>query len=178
VQPTRSHDRVVDLLYCEHGPALLLFAMGITGERSRAQDAVQQVFLKLLERGDLGHAVDIKAYLFACVRNAALNDSKIRRRHVALRGARRELEVIILLSPGLTEGTSSWGKLADIPAGPHPLNGHPLKFPIHVRQVRSPVRLAPSADNEGKCGGVRGIAGGPDHCNGVRTRRSSRSRWR
>jgi len=129
VQPTRSHDRVVDLLYCEHGPALLLFAMGITGERSRAQDAVQQVFLKLLERGDLGHAVDIKAYLFACVRNAALNDSKIRRRHVALRGARRELEVIILLSPGLTEGTSSWGKLADIPAGPHPLNGHPLKFP-------------------------------------------------
>ncbi len=84
MQPTRSHVREIDLLYSEHGSALLLFAMSITGERSRAQDAVQQVFLKLLERGDLGHAVDVKAYLFACVHNAALNDSKIRRRDVAL----------------------------------------------------------------------------------------------
>ena len=84
MQPTRSHVREVDLLYCEHGSALLLFAMAIIGERSRAQDAVQQVFLKLLEHGNLGQVVDVKAYLFACVRNAALNDSKIRRRDVEL----------------------------------------------------------------------------------------------
>lgn len=74
----------IELLYRQHGAALLLFATGITGERSRAQDAVHQVFLKLLEHGHLRHVEDVKAYLFACVRNAVLNDVKIRRRDVAL----------------------------------------------------------------------------------------------
>jgi RNA polymerase sigma-70 factor (ECF subfamily) len=72
------------MLYRQHGSALLLLASAITGERSRAQDMVHQVFLKLLENGNLCHAVDVKAYLFACVRNAALNDMKVRQRDVAI----------------------------------------------------------------------------------------------
>ena len=71
----------IELLYRQHGPALLLFAQAVTGERGRAQDAVHQVFLKLLEKGSLSQVVDKKAYLFACVRNAALNDSKLRDRN-------------------------------------------------------------------------------------------------
>src|SRR5260370_23404272 len=63
---------------------LLLFATAISGERSRAQDAVHQVFLKLMEDGSLLQAVDVKAYLFACVRNAILNDLKARQRNVEL----------------------------------------------------------------------------------------------
>src|SRR5262249_5113030 len=59
---------------------LLLFALAITGERNRAQDAVHQVFLNLIEKGGLSRAVDKKVYLFACVRNAALNESKLRQR--------------------------------------------------------------------------------------------------
>ena len=74
----------IELLYRQHSPALVLFATGITGERSRAQDAVQQVFLKLIEDGSRHQAVDAKAYLFASVRNAVLNDATIRRRNVAL----------------------------------------------------------------------------------------------
>jgi RNA polymerase sigma-70 factor, ECF subfamily len=74
----------IELHYRQHGPALLLFAAALTGERSRAQDAVQQVFLKLFEGQGLGHAADAKAYLFTCVRNAVLNDRKARRRDVAL----------------------------------------------------------------------------------------------
>ncbi len=74
----------IETLYRQHGSALLLFASAITGERSRAQDTVHQVFLKLLENGNLHHAEDEKAYLFACVRNAALNEVKARRRDVAL----------------------------------------------------------------------------------------------
>jgi RNA polymerase sigma-70 factor (ECF subfamily) len=66
----------IDLLYREHGPALLLFALAITGERSRAQDAVHHVFLRLLEKGDLRRAADKKAYLFGCVGNAILNERK------------------------------------------------------------------------------------------------------
>src|SRR6202167_6534064 len=66
----------IELLYRQHGPALLLFALAITGERSRAQDAVHHVFLTLLENGKLRRASDKKAYLFGCVRNAVLNERR------------------------------------------------------------------------------------------------------
>ena len=74
----------IELLYRQHGSALLLFAQGRAGDRSRAQDAVQQVFLKLIEDGSLRQVMDRKAYLFASVRNAVLNDAKVRQRNVAL----------------------------------------------------------------------------------------------
>jgi RNA polymerase sigma-70 factor (ECF subfamily) len=78
----RNHITEVELLYRQHGPALLLFAMAITGERSRSQDAVQQVFLKMIESGTLVRVENPKAYLFASVRNALLNDRKVCERQV------------------------------------------------------------------------------------------------
>lgn len=84
MQATRTDAAEIELSYLRHGSALLLFAAALTGERSRAQDAVQQVFLKLLESGRLRDALDAKAYLFACVRNAVLNARKVRQRDVAL----------------------------------------------------------------------------------------------
>lgn len=74
----------VDRLYRQYGAALVLFATGITGERGCGQDAVHQVFLKLLEQGDLGDIEDPKAFLYVSVRNAALNVLKIRQRDVPL----------------------------------------------------------------------------------------------
>lgn len=74
----------IERLYRQHGAALLLFATALTGERSRAQDAIHQVFAKLLEDEKLQQATDVKSYLFACVRNAALNDRRVRGRDVAL----------------------------------------------------------------------------------------------
>jgi len=74
----------IEVLYRQHGAALLLFASTISGDRGRAQDALHQVFLKLIENGGLSQAIDKKAYLFACVRNTLLNDSKLERRHTAL----------------------------------------------------------------------------------------------
>jgi RNA polymerase sigma-70 factor (ECF subfamily) len=56
----------------------------MTGDRGRAQDAVHQVFLKLLEGGTQSQVVDIKAYLFRCVRNAVLNETKIFQRSMSL----------------------------------------------------------------------------------------------
>ena len=83
---SRTDGRTAEIepLYRQHGPALLLFALAITGERGRAQDVVHQVFLNLIERGGLSRAVDKKAYLFGCVRNAALNESKLRGRTTPL----------------------------------------------------------------------------------------------
>ena len=54
------------------------------GERNAAQDAVHQVFLRLLENADLARAKDQKAYLFASVKNQLLNDAKVRQRTVPL----------------------------------------------------------------------------------------------
>ena len=47
MQPTGAAD--IEALYLHHGPALLLFAVAITGEPSRGQDVIHQVFLRLIE---------------------------------------------------------------------------------------------------------------------------------
>lgn len=78
-----SQNAEIEELYRQHGPTLLLFAIAMTGERSSAQDAVQEVFVRLLERG-LGDVVYPKAYLYRCVRNAVLNRTKAQERNVAL----------------------------------------------------------------------------------------------
>jgi RNA polymerase sigma-70 factor (ECF subfamily) len=74
----------IEALYREHGAGLLLFATAIAGGRSHAQDAVHQVFLRLLERIDMGRVLNPKAYLYASVRNAALNNAKAHRREITL----------------------------------------------------------------------------------------------
>lgn len=74
----------IEALYRQHGAALLLFATALVGDRSRAQDAVHQVFLKLIEDGNLSKAMNKKAYVFACVRNALLNEARFLRRTTSL----------------------------------------------------------------------------------------------
>jgi RNA polymerase sigma-70 factor (ECF subfamily) len=66
----------VEFWYQQHGAALLLFGTALTGDRGRAQDAVHQVFLRLLEYEDLGHIADIRTYLFAAVRNRIIHDAR------------------------------------------------------------------------------------------------------
>src|SRR5690242_11412928 len=80
----RDRNAEVEALYRQHGAALLLFAAAICGDHGRAQDALHQVFLKMMESGTLHEAKDKKAYLFASVRNAVLNDARQRDRTVAL----------------------------------------------------------------------------------------------
>src|ERR1700758_1517541 len=80
---SRTNVTEIEVLYRQHGAALLLFATAIAG-RSRAQDLVHQVFLKLIENGNLSRAKDKKAYLFACVRNAVLNERKLEERQAPL----------------------------------------------------------------------------------------------
>ena len=74
----------IEELYRRHGAALVLFARAISGDRGRAQDAVHQVFLKLLESAGVDRAIDPKAYLFQGVRNTVFNDLKRQHRQVEL----------------------------------------------------------------------------------------------
>jgi RNA polymerase sigma-70 factor (ECF subfamily) len=80
VQPDETDVREIESFYRRHGPALVLYASAITGERSLAQDVVHHVFLRLLENRGLEGVANKKAWLFTCVRNAALNDWKVRQR--------------------------------------------------------------------------------------------------
>src|SRR5690348_10212487 len=74
----------IEALYRQYGAALLLFATAICGDQGRAQDALHQVFLKLMRSAGLLTISDKKAYLFASVRNAVLNDARQRDRDIAL----------------------------------------------------------------------------------------------
>lgn len=74
----------IEALYRQQGAALLLFASAISGDRDRAQDAIHQVFQKAIENGSLSQVTNRKAYLFASVRNAVLNEVKFRNRNANL----------------------------------------------------------------------------------------------
>jgi RNA polymerase sigma-70 factor, ECF subfamily len=76
--------REIARLYQQHGAALVLFGTTIIGERSMAQDAVQQVFLRLIATDSIHRASDPAAYLFASVRNQLLNETRVRQRTVSL----------------------------------------------------------------------------------------------
>jgi RNA polymerase sigma factor (sigma-70 family) len=84
VGETERNIAEIEALYRQHGAALLLFASAISGDRGRAQDALHQVFLNAIENKSLSRAKNKKAYLFACVRNAVLNDAKLRDRSISL----------------------------------------------------------------------------------------------
>jgi RNA polymerase sigma-70 factor (ECF subfamily) len=84
VQTSKLDASQIETLYREHGAVLVLFAAAITGDRSTAQDAVHQVFLKMIERGSPSNVKDWKAFLFTSVRNAVLNDLRVRQRNVEL----------------------------------------------------------------------------------------------
>lgn len=74
----------IESLYRQHGSALVLFATSLLGNRTVAQDVVHQVFLRLIENNGLGPAEDKKAYVFASVRNAVLNERKFQQRSAPL----------------------------------------------------------------------------------------------
>ena len=97
-RPDRNTDEI-KILYHQYGAALLLFASAISGDPVRAQDALQQVFLKLMENGNLSRATDKKAYLFACVRNAILNDCRLQHRNT-----RVEVESMWFIPPNRDYG--------------------------------------------------------------------------
>ena len=77
-------DPEIEALYVLHGPALTLLAQSVLGNRSCPQDVVHKVFLDLMESQALQRATDKAAYLFKCVRNAVLNESKRQHRNTPL----------------------------------------------------------------------------------------------
>jgi RNA polymerase sigma-70 factor (ECF subfamily) len=69
-------------LYEEHGRALLAYACALLHDPAAAEDALHQVFVRLLRDGST--AISSPGYLFRAVRNHALNHVRDRAREVAL----------------------------------------------------------------------------------------------
>src|SRR2546423_15589407 len=67
-----------------HGPAMLLLARQWVGSCADAEDVVQEAFLRFWRARDRGD--DPVAYLYACVKRAALGWQRGRRRRVRREG--------------------------------------------------------------------------------------------
>ncbi len=63
---------------------MLLFGIALCGDRGRAQDAIHQIFLKMLESSDLSQITAVRPYLFGALRKKLLSDFRQRDREVAI----------------------------------------------------------------------------------------------
>ncbi|PTS84406.1 hypothetical protein DBR00_10860 [Pseudomonas sp. HMWF032] len=72
----------LELIYCEHRHILIDAARGVLGCRARAEDVVQDAFLKLLESAERNTIEEPLRYLFRMVRNLSID----RLRRLALEG--------------------------------------------------------------------------------------------
>jgi RNA polymerase sigma-70 factor, ECF subfamily len=70
--------------YAQHSAPMLLFGIALTGDKSRAQDAVHNVFLKLLTFSDLSRIETVPTYLFSALRNTIASDARRQARETTL----------------------------------------------------------------------------------------------
>jgi RNA polymerase sigma-70 factor, ECF subfamily len=73
----------IETLYRRHAPAVLRFAWGLCGDRSRAEDIVSETFVRILTRAPRLETQTALAYLLAVARNVFLR-GYARRREVPL----------------------------------------------------------------------------------------------
>lgn len=62
-----------EALFNQYYSGLIVYASHLTGDRGNAEDLVHDLFIYLWENGRLLETENIKAYLFASIRNRALN---------------------------------------------------------------------------------------------------------
>jgi RNA polymerase sigma-70 factor (ECF subfamily) len=82
-QRAKTQRAEVERLYQLYGAKLLAYGCAITVDRAAAEDALHQLFLKLL-RGDVELPEVARPYLFRSMRNAALNSRRRVSREVEL----------------------------------------------------------------------------------------------
>ena len=69
-------------LYEQNRQELYVFALSITGRRDAAEDAIHAAFERLLRRGRAPR--ELRPYVFRCIRNAAIDELRMRERGGAL----------------------------------------------------------------------------------------------
>lgn len=84
LRPVRDEDSAaafVTAVYAEHGPALLSFALRVTGDRGRAEDAVQETLLRAWKNAAALAADDrpLRPWLFTVLSHIASSQQRARR---------------------------------------------------------------------------------------------------
>jgi RNA polymerase sigma-70 factor (ECF subfamily) len=74
----------IETLYRRHAPAVLRFATGLCGDRSRAEDIVSETFVRILTRSPHIETRTALAYLLAVARNVFLGRGRAKRQEVPL----------------------------------------------------------------------------------------------
>jgi RNA polymerase sigma-70 factor (ECF subfamily) len=72
--------KAYDALWSRHLDQLVLYAAALTGDRAAGEDAVQAVFLRILNSGRLPEQATEASYLFQAVRNEVSNQRRSRSR--------------------------------------------------------------------------------------------------
>lgn len=73
-----------ETLYRTHAAAILRFAWGLCGDRSRAEDIVSETFVRVLTRAPRIETQTARAYLLTIARNCYLGGLRRRQREVPL----------------------------------------------------------------------------------------------
>lgn len=80
----RSDERLLEDLYDTYSVPLFRYALMLTRSRDDAEDAVQVVFIRIARQWNrLARVENVKAYLYAAIRNAAFNILRSKRRREA-----------------------------------------------------------------------------------------------
>jgi RNA polymerase sigma-70 factor (ECF subfamily) len=74
----------LEALYRQHASAVFRFALGLSGDRSRAEDIVSETFVRLLTKAPRIETRTALAYLLAIARNTYLTGLRRRGREVPL----------------------------------------------------------------------------------------------
>ena len=83
--PPRDLDEMLAALYADHGSALRRFAARLSGDRSRAEDIVQETMLRAWRHPDrvTGHTGAPRAWLYTVARHLAIDQYRARQAHPA-----------------------------------------------------------------------------------------------
>jgi len=71
-----EHDRNLLALFLAHRGALLTYARGILGDHARAEDVVQEAYLRLADAAGIRAIEEPQGYLYRIVRNLAVDSRR------------------------------------------------------------------------------------------------------
>src|SRR5690606_9585883 len=67
-----NYQNKIELLFQEHYREFCLLSYSYLGSMDQAEDIVQDVFVKLLMKGEISNILNLKAYIWKSVKNSSL----------------------------------------------------------------------------------------------------------
>ena len=101
---TLAEQALLQELAAQFGPVLLQFFQRRVGERNEAQDLTQEVYVRLLKRGNLSTVEDMRRYVFEVAASVLTDRARRRRSHYSDR--QEEFDPLVHANAGFRPITS------------------------------------------------------------------------